>query len=390
MNLRHSSPSPEDGDYLLWLGPILDESTLQRSPAASPAAARWQFGLVQALQDLGQSVFNIGHVPERLWPKGRLFMGRSAGRLPSGIAGRIVRYVNAPFIRRGSLHRRYLHSMARAVRKRGRPSAVVTYNAYPHNAVCGLRAVRDLNVPWVCIAADAPGETAERKVHDAILAQASGRVLLSWGLYRDTPGEPRLHLDGGIEEIRFAPSSMEPQPTPVILYTGALTKWGGVSLLIDAFALIRSQSAELWICGHGNDAQVREAAQANPRIKWLGMVSEEKLREVSEAASVFVNPRPPEIKDNAMNFPSKVLEYLSYGRPVVSTWTDGLSPDYRDALIVLQSSDPEALASEIDTVLSWDTERLRLQAQKAHSFLQQKLWSRQAERFLKWMETVRV
>lgn len=382
--------TPEDADYLLWLGPVLDEETLQKSPAASPAGVRWQLGLITAIQALGRTVFNVGHVPERIWPKGRLFIRRGDGRLPSGVAGKLVRYVNAPFFRQGSLNRRYQRSLTRTVRRRGKPAAVITYNAYPHHAACGLRAMYDLGVPWICIAADAPGEPRERKAHDALLAQASGRVLLSWGLYRDTPSEPKLHLDGGISEIRFDPERMALQQKPVVMYTGALTRWGGAGALIDAFGRMKTGEAELWICGHGDDTRVRAAAAGNPRIKWLGMLSESRLREVCEAASVFVNPRPPEILDNAVNFPSKVLEYLSYGRPVISTWTDGLNPDYRNALIVSDDSAPEALAAEIDAVLGWNQDRLRTQAGKAHAFLQSKLWPAQAARLLEWLERVDV
>jgi glycosyltransferase involved in cell wall biosynthesis len=54
-----------------------------------------------------------------------------------------------------------------------------------------------------------------------------------------------------------------------------------------------------------------------------------------------------------MNFPSKVLDYMSYGRPIVSTQAPGLGPAFDDVLVFSEGDEPQQLAQAIDRVLGW-------------------------------------
>jgi glycosyltransferase involved in cell wall biosynthesis len=162
--------------------------------------------------------------------------------------------------------------------------------------------------------------------------------------------------------------------------------WGGVNFLLKAFELIRNPNIELWICGHGSNSNLDAALKKDFRIHFFGLVPESELVDISNKASVLVNPRPSNISGNAMNFPSKILEYLSYGKPVISTWTPGLSPEYRNVLEILNEETEECLAQAIEKVLSWSNDRRYENSQKIANFLlKEKTWEHQAHRLLDWM-----
>lgn len=366
---------------ILWLGPIFDEATMQSSVAVSPAANRWQLGLIQALQKIGAPVHVITHLPEPAWPRGRLNIKGSDGHLSEGIRGELTGYWNLPFMRNHNLSSSYRKHIEKVGFLDDHRGVVITYNGSPVNVAVARYARTRYRVPWVCIVADGTAPP-----------DANGYVFLSWGYYNAFAGSrPRLHLDGGISEIRFTSHIDEEKSNSdrrVVMYTGALSRYGGAGFLARAFHRLDAPNAELRIYGKGTDPEVEHLAAIDPRIRLMGFVPDQELERVSRRADVFVNPRPSNVPGNEKNFPSKVIEYLSYGRPVISTWTEGLSPDYRDVLIVLEEENESNLAEAIRSVLGWSSHQKLIVAERAARFLETRSWSAQASKLAAWMEQV--
>lgn len=378
--------------YVLWLGPVVDETTmLACSPGVSPAANRWQFGLLNALQKIGSRVVAMGHVPEPLWPRGRFRKSAEKDRLATGLSGKLLSYWNIPVLRSSSLTISYMSSLRELCEKEGCPAVVISYNDYAWNVAAGRYAQERLGIPWVCVVADGPGLGKDFIKHEERINSAMGRIFLSWGRYISCKRKPKLHLDGGITRPNFNLNNhLSPHVVskPVVLFTGAMNRWTGISLLVKGFREVKNKEIELWLCGPGVNTDVKRALETDPRIKFFGLIDEKRLRDVSTQAAVFINPRPSSIIDNRSNFPSKVLEYLSYGKPVISTWTEGLSPDYKDVLVVLDDENPLDLAKKIEEVIGWDETQLRANAGKIFSFINlKKLWPLQAQNLIRWLNT---
>lgn len=379
------------GEYLLWLGGVFDASTMLTRPGVSTAANRWQQGLIRGLQGLGCPVVLLGNLMESLWPRGHMRVDARLGRLAEGFVGELLPYWNLPGIRAHSLSQANLAAFRRLCQQHGPPAVVLTYNALPWNVAIGRYARERLGIPWVCIVADGPGSGEPGHAqHEAHLRQATACVFLSWGYYSNWPLARRFHLDGGVQALRFdADHGLSSFNPSAIVYTGMMNKWGGSTFLVEAFRRVERQDIELWICGKGKNPVAEQAAAQDQRIKIIGVVSEDHLHELSQTASVFVNPRPSSIPGNHMNFPSKVLEYLSYGKPVISTWTGGLSPEYAEVLTVLAEETPSCLAQTIQEVAAWDAWARLKKAKEIASFLgSRKLWSIQAKRLLTWLGEV--
>ena len=358
----------------LWLGPVFDEDTLRESIAVSPAANRWQLSLIEALQGRGVDVSVVGHLPDPVWPRGRLRLQASDGQLPSGVHGHLTGYSNVPALRNHSLSRGYCRIVGKLGEQTGPTGLVITYNGPPYNAAAARLARERHGLPWVCIVAD-----------DEAPQGADGYVFLSWGYFQsfESP-KPKLHLEGGVSRTT-APRQRRERRRNVVMYTGALTPDGGAAFLARAFHGIRDPDVELWILGKGANPEIEQLARIDARLRLLGFVSEKELHDLMQQASVFVNPRPSAIPQNERNFPSKLLEYLPYGTPVVSTWTAGLDPEYRGVLVVPERETEASLGAAITSVLNWDEARREEQAEKSRRFLEKRLWTTQAARLMRWV-----
>ena len=350
----------------------------------STAANRWQKGLILAIQQLGKQVITLGHLPDSLWPKGGLILDSHMGVLPGEITGNLVGYWNLPFLRKFSLIARYRKETRRLIDTHGYPDAVIIYNPYPHNIVTGLWAQSLLGIPMICIVADPPlrGESSYFKR----ISHSAGCVFLPWLSYKKWHQTPKLHLDGGIEKIKSFYPLFRSTEKVSILYTGLISKANGIELLLRGFQLLKNKDTELWLCGKCFDQKISDAIVNDSRIKYFGVVSEKKLEELSMKTKLFVNPRLSNIPKNHEEFPSKILEYLSYGKPIITTKTDGISPEYKDVLVFLEKETPECMANTIDDVLQWNDNLLENYYNRVCGFVKnEKLWSLQAEKLLDWI-----
>lgn len=119
----------------------------------------------------------------------------------------------------------------------------------------------------------------------------------------------------------------------IIFYSGTLHYQFGIQLLLDAFTEIEGDKYELWICGGGEAADnIAVLAQKDKRVKFFGFCDSKKVAELRRQASVLVNPRPAEGEYTKYSFPSKTMEYLASGIPVVMFHLPGIPAEYDEYL----------------------------------------------------------
>lgn len=138
-----------------------------------------------------------------------------------------------------------------------------------------------------------------------------------------------------------------------IVYTGTLHRKFGVLHLLDAFRTIPDPSARLVICGIGDsEEEIRRAAEEDPRIDFRGQLPREEVLQLQREATVLVNPRQNNEMFTRYSFPSKTMEYLSSGVPVVAYKLDGIPDEYDEFLIYPKDNTSPALAEIISKVCS--------------------------------------
>jgi len=368
---------------ILWLGPIQPEERMLRSTAATPAAVRWSTGFTGGLEAAGAGCRRVGHEPARAWPWGPL---RSRPQVGGDVEGQVggetgVSFTNVPGIRWRSLDRAYAAAVRAAVASFA-PDLLVTYNAEPFHAGA-VTAATAAGVPWIPIVLDAPDPDASWGNIAAMVRGSAGVVFLSHWASVNCPWPGAWHLDGGI--VPHAAGDGADPVEPVVLYTGSKGPWAGLDLLLAAWRLLPRRDARLWVCGQGRHDGLRAAAAADPRITDFGVVTEPRLRELTGRATVLVNPRSPSYPGNLMNFPSKLLDYLGTGMPVVTTRTAGLAPEYDSVLVFAEPAEAAPLAAAIEGVLGWPAERRAAHRREVARFVAAHgTWPQVARRFLEW------
>ena len=172
-----------------------------------------------------------------------------------------------------------------------------------------------------------------------------------------------------------------------ILYAGSLNVKFGIDVLLDAFEQIENYEYELWICGGGDGAsRVEEIARNDSRVKYFGFVPKEKVLELQSRASVLVNPRQNNGEYTKYSFPSKMMEYLLSGVPVVAYKLDGYPPEYDAYFNYVEDNTPHSLAQKLIEVCEDEADRCKLVANKAVEFvIKQKNPRAQARKIIKTM-----
>ena len=370
---------------ILWIGPVADEAYLMRYSAAfSPAGLRWNRGFVEGLEKAGVEVRTVYHLARRAWPRGPLRVRRESIQVGT-LCGSWPAYWNLKNIRSSSLASGYLGIARRWIAEGWRPDLVVVYNGARQNVETARILQRTAGIPWVLIHADGDHD-AVAPVQCAALG-ALGIIFLSWHAFQHHRAGPQLHLDGGIDRCRAV--SNPGRRSKNIVYAGALYPVAGADFLVRSFRRLKDPAARLHLTGKGATADLAALVRADSRITMHGLVAEAQLEEVCADAEIFVNPRPSRFSENTENFPSKLLDYLSWGRPVVSTMTPGVHPEYRAVLTTLEPETEEALANLLGDVLAWPNLKYREQAEKITAWTKaNRLWATQVRRFLDWLPTI--
>lgn len=138
-----------------------------------------------------------------------------------------------------------------------------------------------------------------------------------------------------------------------ILYTGALSLKYGIGTLLKAFFSIPNPEYRLIICGDG-DAKglVQQASEQDERITYMGKVPYDLILKLQKKASLLVNPRTPAGEYTKFSFPSKTMEYLASGAPVLMYKLPGIPAQYFKYCYTLEDFSQDALAAKITEILS--------------------------------------
>ena len=170
----------------------------------------------------------------------------------------------------------------------------------------------------------------------------------------------------------------------IITYTGTLHARYGVMHLVNAFERISDPNYRLILCGSGDaEDQILKIAQCDPRIIYKGQLQHDEILRLQVESTVLVNPRQNNEEYTKYSFPSKIMEYLSSGTPVIAYKLDGMPTEYDDYIQYVSGDTEVELTNELIKLCSKTNEENFTIGLKAKEFiLNEKNASKQVRKVL--------
>ena len=230
--------------------------------------------------------------------------------------------------------------------------------------------------------------TAARRSTARSLDLLDGYVVLTeqMSAVLNSKQKPYLVMEGLVDVSADAPAADGAEKTthPTVLYAGALRKEYGLETLVQGFLAWDEPDAELIVYGQGDYAsELSSIAMRERRISYRGAVPMAEVVEAERRAWLLVNPRPVDQEFTKYSFPSKNMEYLVSGTPVLTTRLPGMPEEYLEYVLTIDEPGPTGIAEALVRALAEGRDGLLRRGERGRAFvLEHKNNVHQASRIL--------
>jgi glycosyltransferase involved in cell wall biosynthesis len=202
-----------------------------------------------------------------------------------------------------------------------------------------------------------------------------------------------VRVDGGIAEERVSSArdridaERPPKRAFTVGFAGRVDETNGIPALLEAFSLLEGDQYRLWVAGAGPLAHlVRDATSKDSRIEYKGLLPLDQVLALYSSSDVLINMRVTGDRNTRYFFPSKMIEYLASGTPVISTCTGHIEKEFGEFVYLLRDETPNGLAAAIRQAANSDPEaRCRMGQQAQEYTTTHKTWHSQSERVAKYL-----
>lgn len=279
-----------------------------------------------------------------------------------------------------------LKSGTRFIRKE-HPDVLLVHGVHTPFLLFARIVKRAIRIPICVVMTDPPGvirdsdgalsrvlKKFDRRLVKMLVDSFDGSITLTPALAKDfAPRIPSLALEGFVgPNPSESPTEKVDRDEFVIAYAGGISAEYGVENLVKAFRCLTDSRIRLNVYGKGPlDQWVISQCERDSRISHQGLLKHDDVLTQMKDASVLVNPRPIAQEFVKYSFPSKLLEYMSLGVPVITTRLTGIPEEYLDHVQVTDDDTVAALSRSIESVrLNYGHAADR--ARKAQVFVQTK------------------
>jgi len=169
--------------------------------------------------------------------------------------------------------------------------------------------------------------------------------------------KPSIIIEGFTDiKLNFVENNLDNKfDERVIIYAGGLYEEYGIRTLIDAFSLIQDKDLRLWLYGVGPfSEEIVKYSNRDDRVQFKGIIPNEELVESLSKATLLVNPRPTYEEFTKYSFPSKNLEYMSTGTPLLTSRLPGIPIDHYSYIYFIEEDSVNGIYKGIKMVLDKD------------------------------------
>ena len=274
-------------------------------------------------------------------------------------------------------------------------SAVIVDGLNRMTALSAMLAARLRGAPCIGIVTDLPdmlsGSRFSKGMANFVIQCCTGYVLLTEAMndYLNKKGKPYVILEGHADiAMRDRVPSMEKKTSPrICFYAGGVSKQYGLANLVEGFRKANLPNTQLHIYGPGDYVkELKKIAEEDDRIFYGGMLLNTQIVTKEQEATLLVNPRPTDEEYVKYSFPSKTMEYMASGTPVLTTVLPGMPREYHPYVYLLEDETADGIAAKLQEVLQSSDAELFEKGTAARAFvLDQKNNVIQAQKILEML-----
>jgi glycosyltransferase involved in cell wall biosynthesis len=365
-------------ERVLFLGFLIRDddagSIFEKESHPQYSALRFQRNLLRALEVAGLSVYAVTTPPIAAFPRNRRWWVAGSAYELAGfrLRGRQMSGPNLPGLRLFTRLVQWLrHGLAAPADS---SNAILVYSVHTPAVAAALLLKWRRGWPVFVFIPDLPTfmggpshvlkrllKRVDAGIVRRLLAHADGAFPITEYIGRDwlVGGPEYWTMEGVSDAAAEALSSARANNSyvyraagrPTLLYTGRLEQ---TLRFVSAFH--RSPiEATLVLTGGGEDAEeLKSLAATDERIALRGFMPDDAFAQEVDRADFMLNLRDPAWPGAPYSFPSKLFEYLIYGKPVISTRMAGIPAEYFDLLRPIDLASQAAFETSLKNALAID------------------------------------
>lgn len=394
---------------IAFVGSVVPDDLCQQLDACSFAGNKYQLGILKGLESaLSQPLHVISVKPVAMFPRNRIICSRGAEYDVYGLSQiELIPFLNILILKQITIMLTIFQHLAIWLWKnrKAKKRIILVYNVFSPYSLAVLSATTIFGGTPVAVIADLPYDLYDfkgimrgflQKIDSSIQASSISRfsaiIPLTRYIAEDfAPELPALVIEGGVDNSTLEILDTKYRPTlstltaneKIVLYSGSINEINGIDLLIEAFRSLPDSEYRLHIFGRGPlEPLLNKAMNEDKRIFYSEVISNQEMIRRQSQATVLVNPRPSSYSNiTRYTFPSKVLDYIASGRPVISTALPGIPEEYYPFLHLLKDETPAGLAKLIQDVCTANPNELEKHSRDAMDFvMREKNWNRQGKK----------
>lgn len=381
----------ETADPVIFLGFVIPASTASAVFAIDtlPAVQTHKFGwsLARALVSTGRETVVLSACPVQNFPHCRKITFPFSKLSEGGVRGYVMPFLNVLVLKHVTRLLMCL-LMLPAMVARTKAKWIIIHGTHSPFLIAAL-ACKLLSVKVAVVLTDMPGVpvatdgrvSALLKRYDAamlntLVSKADALIALSPHLVSAYPRHPAL-IFPGIVDRAIADIAQGGQAAPsrslTVVYAGSLNEAYGVGMLLDAMKLI-PDGVKLKLFGRGDqETRIVEVAALDARVTYGGFKSMDDLMPELLDADILINPRPSNEAFSINSFPSKLIEYMALGRPVLTTRLRSIPQTFHPHLNFIDDESPRGIMNALKAVRAVSSDALQVKAANAREFVLQEL-----------------
>lgn len=399
---------------ILFVGSVIKTEDCNKYRGASIAGNKMQLGLVKALyHHIGESLSILSGYPIATYPSEKIkYCKGNSLELTNEIIAKKIPFINIFILKEMTKVINTFNLIIKWGKKNKKEKKIILcYNAFPYISLPVLLAAKVMGIKTICLVADVPIEgvvqnSGLRKIARKVETKATFKNLkkfdalavLNENLIAEySPDSRYIVIDGGFDlsEIPNSPCGGQwlnfPNNDKIrVVFSGTIIEYNGIVNLIKAAKLVKNPRFQLELYGLGPMVDfVINQSKIDSRIKYMGIVSNNEMMKIQQQAALLVSPLLPNHPVAKVAFPSKIVEYLVSGTPVVSSKVNGYTQEYLDNMYYFNDMSPKGMAKTIDDILKIRKEELIQKATNAREFIiRKKNWDIQCEKIINLAENL--